>query len=158
MDGIRAHLGDHLTRLSKVCTASDVAAREKVLDEARADVVAHLVELLVHLRVVLVVLYELHHEGAVCHREQFCILYRKMRRDIVDVGGKGTHDLFRAPFPEVFADGLVLFTRSRHCQPSTLCAALYPVESQSHARSHLLSIIQMSRPELQAPPEIVRSP
>ena len=68
------YLCDDLASLLEVRTAPEIAARKKVLDQTRADVVAHLLELLVHLGVVLVVLYELHDERAVSHREQLCVL------------------------------------------------------------------------------------
>ena len=56
------HLCDDLTDLAEVGAAAEAAPCEEVLDEARADVVAHLLELLVDLGVVLIVLYELHDE------------------------------------------------------------------------------------------------
>ena len=74
INGRDAHLRDDLADLTEVRTAAHVTPREEVLDEARADIVAHLLELLVHLRVVLVVLDELHDERAVREGEQLCIL------------------------------------------------------------------------------------
>ena len=62
-------LCDDLPSLLEVRTAAEIAAREEVLNQTRANVVAHLLELFVHLGVVLVVLYELYDERAVCHRE-----------------------------------------------------------------------------------------
>ena len=69
-----AHLRDDLAHLPEVCTPPEVAAREEVLDETRADVVAHLLELLVDLCVVLIVLYELHDECAIRQGEELCVL------------------------------------------------------------------------------------
>jgi hypothetical protein len=66
-----ASLCDDLAGLLEVRTASEIAAREEILNQTRADIVAHLLELF---GVVLVVLYELHDERAVCHREQLCVL------------------------------------------------------------------------------------
>ena len=67
-------LCDHLADLPEVRTAAHIAPREEVLDEARADVVAHLLQLLVHFRIVLIVLDELHDERAVREREELCVL------------------------------------------------------------------------------------
>ena len=62
-------LRDDLADLPEVRTAAHVAPREEVLYEARADIIAHLLQLLVHFRVVLLVLDELHDERAVRQRE-----------------------------------------------------------------------------------------
>jgi hypothetical protein len=70
----RPHLRNDLADFAEVCTAAEAAAREKVLDEAGADVVAHLLKLGVHLGVVLVVLDELHDERAVREREELRVL------------------------------------------------------------------------------------
>ena len=71
---MNAHLCDDLPNLSEIRTASEPTPREEVLDEARADVVAHLVQLLVDLGIVLVVLDELHDQRAVRQRKELCVL------------------------------------------------------------------------------------
>lgn len=76
----RTCLCDDLADLPEVRTAAHVAPREEVLDETRADIVAHLLELLVHFRVVLIVLDELHDERAVREREELCVLGIHTRR------------------------------------------------------------------------------
>ena len=68
------HLGHDLADLPEVRAPPQAAACEEVLDEPRADVVAHLLELLVDLGVVLIVLYELHDECAVRQGEELCVL------------------------------------------------------------------------------------
>ena len=73
-DDDTTHLGDDFAHLTEVRTAAEAAACEEVLDEPRADVVAHLLELLVDLGVVLIVLYELHDECAVRQGEELCVL------------------------------------------------------------------------------------
>ena len=70
----KTYLRDDLADLTEVRTAAHVTPREEVLDEARADIVAHLLELLVHLGIVLVVLDELYDERAVREREELSIL------------------------------------------------------------------------------------
>ena len=79
------YLRDDLADLTEVRTAAHVTPREEVLDEARADIVAHLLELLVHLGVVLIVLDELYDERAVREREELSILSRHMGHGQVNV-------------------------------------------------------------------------
>ena len=69
-----AHLRDDLADFTEVGAATEPRAGEEVLDEARADVVPHPLELLVHLGIILIILDELHDECAVREGEQFCIL------------------------------------------------------------------------------------
>lgn len=63
----RTNLGDHVCGLAEVATPPHgVGLGEVVLDQAQADVVAHIVQLLVHLHVVaLVVLAQLGDDGSV---------------------------------------------------------------------------------------------
>ena len=62
---VLTHLCHNLAHLAEVGAPAKAAPGEEVLDEARADVVAHLLELLVDLGIVLVVLDELDDERAV---------------------------------------------------------------------------------------------
>ena len=119
-----AHLRDDLADFTEVGAATEPRAGEEVLDEARADVVAHLVELLVDLGVVLVVLHELDDERAVREREELCVLSLSTSGSSIGggTGGRegpvrgacGTYDLLGAALPEVLAYGLVLLACRRH--------------------------------------------
>lgn len=67
------NLGDHVGGLAKIAAPPHgVGLGEVVLDQAQADVIAHLVELLVDLDVVaLVVLAQLGDDGAVGQGDEF---------------------------------------------------------------------------------------
>ena len=70
------HLCDHLPNFAEVCTASQIAASEEVLDEPHADVVPHLFELSVHFWVVAVeVAAELGDHGAVGEGDEFGVYF-----------------------------------------------------------------------------------
>lgn len=51
-----AYLGDHVCRFAKVATSRNVGLGEEVLNEPHADIIAHLVELLIDLSIVVLVI------------------------------------------------------------------------------------------------------
>jgi hypothetical protein len=69
-----AHLSDYLPNFTEVCATTKTTARKEVFYEAGTNVIAHLLELVVHFGVVLVVLNELNNQCSVCERKQLGIL------------------------------------------------------------------------------------
>jgi len=67
-------LGDDFASFLEVFAATDVGPGQEVLNEPDANIVAHLLELLVYLSLVLIVLQQLRHHRSVRQREQLRIL------------------------------------------------------------------------------------
>ena len=90
-----AHLCDHLSDVPKVGTPSEPALGQEILDQPRPDIVAHPLELLVDLCVVVVVLYQLHDQRAIREREQLGVLFLSSQTRGRSTGGSMVaYDLF----------------------------------------------------------------
>lgn len=71
---LQPHLCHHLSHFSEVGATTNVTPGEEVFDQPRADVVSHLLELLIHFFVIFIILDELDNEGSVRESEQLCVL------------------------------------------------------------------------------------
>lgn len=112
-----AHLCDYFAHLSEIGASPNVALCQEVLDEACANVVPHLLQLLIYLVVVFIVLDELHDQCTICEGKQLCVLPLTSGQIAYCAGTKphgSTYDLLGPALPNVLTDGLVLLARRRH--------------------------------------------
>jgi hypothetical protein len=76
------YLCHNFAYFAEVCTSTHITLRQEILDEPRANVVSHLLELFIHFLIVLVILDELYNQCTVRKSKEFCILPLDVRYNL----------------------------------------------------------------------------